>query len=390
MKAMFISKELNLTSGSGVGARMHRDTLIKLIGEDKVFIVDVSVHALPERRKNYIAYGKYKNPVERIIRHLQGNIYLFSNNIIASICRIIKKENIGFVFIDDSCFGRLTEAIKIKFPGLPVVSFFHDVKAELFPIWIKRSTLIDKLDFRLGMKNEALTIKYSDKNIVLNKKEDELLFKHYKIHSDFYLPVCVNRDSENEALETPYKATGKKHILFVGTSYYPNIQGIKWFYNKVFKSISKYYDLWIVGSGLEAMKNYFNDSEVYVIGFAKDLGSFYTGADVVIAPLTEGGGMKIKTAEAFSYGKVFIGSTESLEGYYEVIDKSEQAKAIKENLVFRCNTAREYKQVLNVLKDTAIKKENKEITAIFEEYFSAEAAVGYIEGIMKSLLTKQH
>ena len=159
---------------------------------------------------------------------------------------------------------------------------------------------------------------------------------------------------------------------------------------KVFKSISKYYDLWIVGSGLEAMKNYFNDSEVYVIGFAKDLGSFYTGADVVIAPLTEGGGMKIKTAEAFSYGKVFIGSTESLEGYYEVIDKSEQAKAIKENLVFRCNTAREYKQVLNVLKDTAIKKENKEITAIFEEYFSAEAAVGYIEGIMKSLLTKQH
>ena len=96
MKAMFISKELNLTSGSGVGARMHRDTLIKLMGEDKVFIVDVSVHALPERRKNYIAYGKYKNPVERIIRHLQGNIYLFSNNIIVSICRIIKKENISF------------------------------------------------------------------------------------------------------------------------------------------------------------------------------------------------------------------------------------------------------------------------------------------------------
>ena len=65
MKYMFISKELNLTSGAGVGARMHRDTLINLVGADNVFIVDVSVQAAPLKKEtvgtiNQLINGKLK------------------------------------------------------------------------------------------------------------------------------------------------------------------------------------------------------------------------------------------------------------------------------------------------------------------------------------------
>ena len=383
MKYMFISKELNLTSGAGVGARMHRDTLINLVGADNVFIVDVSVQAAPLKKENYIAYGKYKNPFERIIRHIQGNVYLFSDNIIEDICSVIESQNINFVFVDDSFFGRLVKKIKTKFPRLPVVSFFHDVKAELFAIWIKRSCFIDKIDFMIGIKNEAINVKYTDKNIVLNQREDELLFKHYNIHSDFYLPVCVDRNDcyIEKKPEDPYKETGKKHILFVGTSYYPNIEGIKWFYINVFKYVRQYYDLYIVGKGLECLKDYFDDDDVYVIGFCEDLSSFYIYSDIVIAPLTDGGGMKIKTAEAFSYGKVFLGSNESLQGYYEKLDLYKE-NTIKEKLIFLCDTAKRYKEVLEMLKDTDVKKENPEIIDIFEEHFSPRAAKVYMKNII--------
>lgn len=236
MKVMFISKELHQTAGSGVGARMHRDVLLDLVGEQNVYTIDVSPNVARQKKKNYISFGKYKSALDRIVRHIQGNTYLFSNDIIKDICSVIQKENIDLVFVDDSYFGKLVKSIKKNNPQVIVVSFFHDVKAELFPIWIRRSRkLIQKLDYKLAIWNERVSVEYADANIVLNKYEDDLLKKYYEKCADYYLPVCVNR--EQKEAENPYLKTNKRHILFVGTAYYPNIQGIKWFYQNVFSSI---------------------------------------------------------------------------------------------------------------------------------------------------------
>ena len=130
MKILFVSKELHPAAGSGVGARMHRDTLYELVGKENVFVIDLDLFIEPSIKQNYRSYGKYKNKFERIKRNLQMNTYYFSNSMINEIVGIVEKENIEFVFLDDSTFGKLANAIKKKCPRVRVVSFFHDVKAQ--------------------------------------------------------------------------------------------------------------------------------------------------------------------------------------------------------------------------------------------------------------------
>ena len=376
MNVMFISKCLPETSGAGAGARMHLKALQNIVGEQNIFIVDLSPLSKPSKSINYIAYGKYSSKMERVRRLLQGNIYLFSNRIIFEISNIVKTKRIKFVFVDDSYFGRLVKKIKENNPDVAIVSFFHDVKASLFKIWMRQSDFFTKLDLRLGIRGEKISVNTVDKNIVLNNAENELLIKYYGREADYYLPVCVNK--ENDGTINPYDRNYKKHILFVGTSYKPNIDAMRWFCNRILPKIRQYFDIYIVGRGLEVLKKSITDEDAHIIGFAESLSSYYKYSDVVIAPLKDGGGMKIKTCEALSYGKIFIGSTESLHGYYEKFNSN-----IIDKLVFQCDSDEEYLDAFYQLKDSKICKCNKELVDLYEKYYSENAATKIIKQIIE-------
>lgn len=114
----------------------------------------------PCREKNYIAFGKYKNTFERIKRWCQGNMSFIDNNIINEICELIDTNMVNLVFIEDSVFGNLVKAIKEKCTDVRVVSFFHDVKADLYPQWRKKETkLWLKIDPTIGIEQEKVSQK---------------------------------------------------------------------------------------------------------------------------------------------------------------------------------------------------------------------------------------
>ena len=383
MKVLFVSKELHPAAGSGVGARMNRDTLYELVGRENVFVIDLDLFIEPSRKQNYRSYGKYKNKFERIKRNLQMNTYYFSDSIINEIINIVKGENIEFVFLDDSTFGKLANAIKKKYPRVRVVSFFHDVKAQLYPIWIKRSKFVDKIDFRIGIENEKKSVFSVDKNIVLNSAEDKLLERYYGVKADYHYPVCVSLPEESE--KNPYPENGKKVILFVGTSYVANINGIRWFYKNVFLKISDYFDFWVVGKGLDCMKKEFSDNaSFHAEGFVESLADYYRHADVIVAPLTGGGGMKIKTAEAISYGKVFVGSTESLHGYYE-----EMPKDIINKVIFRCDTIEDYLKAFSTMAEKEVKKQNEALVELYKTKYSSTASYNIMKKIVEETMGEE-
>lgn len=376
MKVMFISKELNQTGGSGVLARMHLDSIKRAVGEENVHVINVSVNAKPIKDERYIAFGKYTSKLNRIRRHIEGNTFYFSNYIITEIVKYIVDKSIEVVFIDDSFFGLLVREIKKKCPNVRTLAFFHDVKAELFKIWMKRANLIDKWDLKIAMKNERISVKCVDANIVLNKAENELLQKHYRREAEYFLPVCVERDI-SEVHNDPYSISLKKHILFVGTSYLPNLNAARWFSKKVLPFVREHYDFWVIGKGVECLRDELEDKDVHIIGFVESLVPYYENADVVIAPLIDGGGMKIKTAEAFSYGKVFMGSSESLHGYYEILPEE-----LKNSIVFCCDSEQDYIDALIGLANDSIDKENIDLVKVYEEHYSPEAATNMMKEIL--------
>lgn len=92
------------------------------------------------------------------------------------------------------------------------------------------------------------------------------------------------------------------------------------------------------------------------------------GADVIIAPLFDGGGMKTKTVEALSYGKSIVATDEGLEGFWQEMDST-----IQNRFVFKTNDENEWIKKLNEMSKEKPLKYNKEVFDLFVKKFSYEA-----------------
>lgn len=134
MRILYVSRRFE----TNVCASIHYKAIKEICGEGNVYTVDLRPEAEYEKER-YIAYGKYKNKLERIKRTFEMNPFYISNRIIREICAIILKENINIVFIDESILGKLVKAIKMECQGVKVITFYHDIEKILYRQWLKEN-----------------------------------------------------------------------------------------------------------------------------------------------------------------------------------------------------------------------------------------------------------
>ncbi len=96
----------------------------------------------------------------------------------------------------------------------------------------------------------------------------------------------------------------------------------------------------------------------------EDVEEWYARAKTVVAPVTEGQGIAIKTIEALSYGKPFLFSPLALRGF----DKDPAAQ----KLPGLCKTADEFRHALNTRLKQKKAVENRDALAIYESLFAPE------------------
>jgi len=178
--------------------------------------------------------------------------------------------------------------------------------------------------------NESISVKNADIIISLTNRDAARLKKYYKRHSEMILPITFD-DRYSEGLMDPQlPASAPFTLLFVGSYFSANNEGLTWFIDNVMPFIKA--KLTVVGKDMEKLTNKLKRDNVEIIGTVDELSHFYYNADAVISPLFSGSGMKVKTAEALMYGKPMFATDEALEGY-EVDDL--------EN-VYRCNTSEQF------------------------------------------------
>lgn len=377
---LYISKAFK----ENMAATMHYNALKEIMGEKNVYTVDLRP-GVAKNSLQYIAYGKYKNRFDRIVRWLQGNMMFISNGVITDICRIIKDNNIDVVFIEDSVFGNLVKQIKKKFPKVLVISFYHDIKAKLYADWICGKGLQDKIEYGIGIKQEHVNQKYADINIVFNQRDAQLYKSIYREEPEAVIAMGAPvPEIHVDVKEKIVAEKEKKKLLFVGKNYFPNIVGLKWFYQNVLPQLESNIQVDIVGRGLEYLKDELKDPRVNVIGGVERLDLYYEDSDIIFAPLFDGGGMKMKTIEAISYGKIFVGTEESLFGFWEEMDET-----IQNVRVFQCNTVEEWVMVLNKLADSQIAKFNEDVYRVFIDKFSHNVIKDKLKKIIYSLMRKE-
>jgi hypothetical protein len=145
------------------------------------------------------------------------------------------------------------------------------------------------------------------------------------------------------------KLIGNSNILFLASNNELNYNGLMFFLNEVLPLILKeesQFKLIIGGKICEKISSISFPSNVEVYGIVSDLDSFYKLGDISINPVYQGTGLKVKTFEALSYGKVVVAHPHSLEGVY-----------LPEKIsVLAGETPEEYSfQILKVLKDASLR-----------------------------------
>lgn len=379
MKLLYIASEFGISNGTNTNMMVHYRSLIKLLGKDNVFTIDLNSGGKQIETTKSKAYVKPTRFKDKLLRGLQGHTALMSNSIVGYILTVIKEEKIEIVFVDESLYGKMVKSIKRKYPCVKVACFYHDVKRNLYLQWIKKEGIGAAIKRYIpGLINEKKTVSYADVNITLNARESWMLKQYYGKEADMELPVGIADPKYPQGLKNPF-VEGRFNLLFVGAKYYANILGIKWFCENVIPLLEPNIHLWIVGKGMEVLEDKLASDVIHVVGTVDILAGYYKYADTVIAPIFDGAGMKVKTAEALSYGKCFVGTAESEIGYMEYCP--DDCKGI----FLECNTDKEFASTLNSLKDSGVQKEYQQIRSFFKDNYSLQAIENKLGNILNEL-----
>lgn len=107
-------------------------------------------------------------------------------------------------------------------------------------------------------------------------------------------------------------------LLFVGSAYEPNVRGVEWFLDEVAPALAGAhpgrFTLHLVGTVGNAAHADGRAIPVRVHGLVDALEPHYAAASLVIAPVFEGTGLKVKVVEAVAHGKAVIATPEAVRG----------------------------------------------------------------------------
>lgn len=369
-KLLFISSSNfdNLNSGAGRVSFRNYNLLKNFFEVDLVYLTKNK-----EKVKNSeSALFRTKNKIHTAI----SEIFLYSGYLtIDSEQKILKKivhNKYSFIFLDTSNYGRLSEKIKKIDSKIKIITFFHNIEYDYIKEMMKTSNLILRYLHHIKLKstiyNEKLAVKYSDYLITLNSRDTKRLYEVYGGKGNLELPITFeDKYSEN----TNNSLKEKDYILFVGSLFFANYHGIKWFVENVMPHINK--KLLIVGKDFETKKSELERENVEVIGSVDDLTPYYLNASCMVMPIFEGAGMKVKTAEALMYGKTIYGTTEAFEGYEVEYNK----------IGGLCNTKEEFIEKINNDKNIVFNEYSRKV---FLEKYSFESSLNR----MKEFLEKEN
>lgn len=190
----------------------------------------------------------------------------------------------------------------------------HDVQ------WQKKAELRDrglKTDMMISQEEETGLLKKYDVIIAITEEDKQEFVR--SVPGDGAVVFCPPVWAV--AGPPPARPEETKRLMFVAGDSAPNALGIEDFLLHAWPIIAKVHPdavLRVVGSVSNRMADCCA-TNVICDGFVEDLSAAYRWTDIVIAPVTVGGGLKIKVVEALANGRPVIATSHSAVGLRDAI-----------------------------------------------------------------------
>ncbi len=265
-----------------------------------------------------------KNTPKRIFKSVFDNypIYL-RKHINSEICNfidsVIENNQFDIIHADHSAMAPLALYIKNKY-NIPVGLRLHNVE---YKIWQRYA---ENLPF------------YSPKKYYVSRQAKLLKNAEKKIYHECDACFSITNIDRKAALELSPKANvvnvnagvnidewapietekNKNELIFASNFHWiHNVNAIDWFIENVMPELKSTFpnlSLVILGKHIPERYNSYKSIGVNPVGFVPEIQSYLNKANVYIAPLFVGSGVRIKILEAMSMGLPVVASPISAEG----------------------------------------------------------------------------
>lgn len=247
-------------------------------------------------------------------------------------------------------------------------------RIEIDESWVRRKILQIEAT-RADTKELELILSY-DQVYFYAKEDEEHAFRHQpNVHSKY-----VNLALDLEKYPIYRRNTGMmRTLVFYGTcSWYPNEDALRFLLTEIWPLLKKSREdvrLRIAGKNMCKWAYEFADSRCEIVGKVDSMEKFVSEADIVLAPVRIGGGIRLKILEAMAWGRPVVSTTIGMEGN----------SAIEMNAVKIANSPGEYLKAIDVLLDHNAEWEacTKKARKYVEDCHSIETLSRIIENDIK-------
>lgn len=286
-----------------------------------------------------------------------------------NVIKICDNSNCDYVFFDGSSNGKYIQYLNKR--NVKTIVYCQNVESKYYEArYESNKSIINWVLKKYIYYNENLAIKFSTKLIAITERDSDVFFFRYGKKADYILPTSFpsieSKINKNTRVDDSY-------LLFVGSDFFPNNEGIVWFIKEVSARVD--IKVFVVGSccrAVEKMIDISNYPNVYLKGFVDDIDLAYRNAIAVICPIFSGSGIKTKTIEALQYGKSVLGTTEAFVGIDADFSK----------IGGLCNTSDEFVKAVNGLSDSTF---NKYALELFNSCFLYETVRDKFKAYLESI-----
>jgi hypothetical protein len=208
--------------------------------------------------------------------------------------RLLADARIDYLYVNHYFTLPLAKSLK---PHVPIFLDTHDVQSlNYISHDYHRRARMRAAPFTECLKEELTFVDMADRVTMVSREEIELV-KHYRPKCDYlyYIPVP---DSVARPITATTDHSGIIHALIVASRNPANEQSLAWFLKRVWPKVESLpYHLTIIGNIDRSFKEY-SHLKVTFAGMVDDLQAAYQQAGLIVLPITNGGGIAIKSLEA--------------------------------------------------------------------------------------------
>lgn len=198
---------------------------------------------------------------------------------------------------------------------------FCDVDSDKWLQYSQRSkfplNLIYRIENKRLLKYEKKINKSFDSSVFVSQQEADLFYRLFPKAEN--VSVIENGVDHKYFSPDPRTLTPEpRTLIFTGAmDYYANIDGVKWFCEKIFPIVKDRYpkvQFYIVGNNPNPeIQKLGSNKCINITGFVEDIRPYYNNADICVIPLRIARGIQNKVLEAMSMGKVVVTTSAAVQ-----------------------------------------------------------------------------